>query len=255
MAKHKIPFLAISEDVGQRDTVAEGTSELSGAYVVEDVEFDASNGSRKRRLVFLGSRGLVQTEVRCVVAGVVGQACLLKAKACMGGCMTMLDDLCTGCGRSASQGAGRRCVARVCRVCRVSLDRGVVLHTIGPPTPLWQQTGAFTLSVDHSRVLDGAHQVMLAALLFVQPALQRAAAAMQATASATDGGAGAGGGAGADAGVDTAGSQVSSSAASRVQVLVLGLGGGTVPMFLAKHFAALVRRLLRCCCTRVSRTC
>ena len=83
MAKHKIPFLAISEDVGQRDTVAEGTSELSGAYVVEDVEFDASNGSRKRRLVFLGSRGLVQTEVRCVVAGVVGQACLLKA--CMGG--------------------------------------------------------------------------------------------------------------------------------------------------------------------------
>lgn len=120
MAKHKIPFLAISEDVGQRDTVAEGTSELSGAYVVEDVEFDASNGSRKRRLVFLGSRGLVQTEVRCAEHGGVGQACLLKA--CMGGCMTMLEDLCTECGRSASQGAGRRCVACVCRVCRVSLD-------------------------------------------------------------------------------------------------------------------------------------
>lgn len=52
----------MGSDLGQVVEVARGTSDLSGEYVVEDVEGD--NKQLLRRLVFLRNRGLVQSEAR-----------------------------------------------------------------------------------------------------------------------------------------------------------------------------------------------
>ena len=61
-SNNRIPFVTISEDVGFRDTLYEGTSSMSGPYVIEEVQGDEMN-ERSRRLVFLNNVGAVQSEV------------------------------------------------------------------------------------------------------------------------------------------------------------------------------------------------
>ncbi|CAH0404585.1 unnamed protein product [Chilo suppressalis] len=56
-----IPFLSLGSDVGRRVTVHEGTSPLSGGYIVEDVDVEAHT---HRRLIFLDNQFLVQSEAR-----------------------------------------------------------------------------------------------------------------------------------------------------------------------------------------------
>ncbi|XP_015429310.1 PREDICTED: methyltransferase-like protein 13 [Dufourea novaeangliae] len=59
--KNDIPFLSLGSDVGVRITCYEGKSELSGAFVVEEVERD---GYEFRRLVFLSNPYVIQSEAR-----------------------------------------------------------------------------------------------------------------------------------------------------------------------------------------------
>ena len=63
----KIPFLTISENIGFRDTLHRGHSKMSGDYVVEEVNGDAGDGERNRRLVFLSNVGAIQSEARVSV--------------------------------------------------------------------------------------------------------------------------------------------------------------------------------------------
>lgn len=54
--------MTMGEGLGSRVVLHEGRSELSGQYVVEECEGDG--GRRVRRLVFLASPTVAQTEVR-----------------------------------------------------------------------------------------------------------------------------------------------------------------------------------------------
>lgn len=62
--KQQIPFMAINVD-SDWEVIAEGTSTLSGSYVVEEKE-DDDGRSVYRRLVFLQNQQLVQSECRLV---------------------------------------------------------------------------------------------------------------------------------------------------------------------------------------------
>ncbi|XP_028174754.1 eEF1A lysine and N-terminal methyltransferase homolog isoform X3 [Ostrinia furnacalis] len=57
----QIPFLSLGSEVGRRVKVHEGTSPISGPFVVEDVDVD---GETHRRLVFLDNQFLVQSEAK-----------------------------------------------------------------------------------------------------------------------------------------------------------------------------------------------
>ena len=57
----QVPFLSVGDDLHCSTVRHKGTSELSGDYVIEDVE---SDGSVYRRLVFLTSQAVVQTEAK-----------------------------------------------------------------------------------------------------------------------------------------------------------------------------------------------
>ncbi|KAJ7986566.1 hypothetical protein DPEC_G00341200 [Dallia pectoralis] len=61
-ANQQIPFLSVGGELGWREVVSRGTSDLSGKYSVEDVR--GEDGQLYRRLVFLGNEGLVQSESR-----------------------------------------------------------------------------------------------------------------------------------------------------------------------------------------------
>ena len=60
----KVPFLSIGEDLGNREVLDEGSSALSGDYVVEDV--DGESGQKFRRLIFLSNKNGIQSEARLV---------------------------------------------------------------------------------------------------------------------------------------------------------------------------------------------
>lgn len=60
----QVPFLSIGEDLGSRVVLHEGYSELSGDYVVEDV--DSDGGQKFRRLIFLSNKNGVQSEARLI---------------------------------------------------------------------------------------------------------------------------------------------------------------------------------------------
>jgi hypothetical protein len=64
----QVPVMAVSSDLGQAGTVLEaGTLACSGPYVIEQVELDADEGGGTfRRLVFMQSQGVIQTEVKLV---------------------------------------------------------------------------------------------------------------------------------------------------------------------------------------------
>ncbi|XP_014360897.2 eEF1A lysine and N-terminal methyltransferase homolog [Papilio machaon] len=57
----QIPFLSVGSDVGRRVKVEEGSSKVSGDFVVEDVDVQ---GVSYRRLVFLDNQFLVQSEAK-----------------------------------------------------------------------------------------------------------------------------------------------------------------------------------------------
>ncbi|XP_071947515.1 eEF1A lysine and N-terminal methyltransferase-like [Antedon mediterranea] len=55
----KVPFLSIGDDIGKRTIVERGTSQLSGDFIIEDVE---TQGESMRRLIFMKSQHHVQSE-------------------------------------------------------------------------------------------------------------------------------------------------------------------------------------------------
>ncbi|XP_029939371.1 eEF1A lysine and N-terminal methyltransferase [Salarias fasciatus] len=63
-ANHQVPFLSVGGDLGWREEVSRGVSQLSGEYCVENVK--GEDGGLYRRLVFLSNTGLVQSESRLI---------------------------------------------------------------------------------------------------------------------------------------------------------------------------------------------
>ena len=59
-----MPFLSVGGDLGWREEVSRGVSELSGEYCVENAK--GEDGELYRRLVFLSNAALVQSESRLV---------------------------------------------------------------------------------------------------------------------------------------------------------------------------------------------
>ncbi|KAG7378237.1 hypothetical protein PHYPSEUDO_010391 [Phytophthora pseudosyringae] len=64
----KIPYLTVEEGLGARNIVHQGTSPLSGAFFVEEVQED---GETLRRLVFLSNTNVIQSEVKMLARGSV----------------------------------------------------------------------------------------------------------------------------------------------------------------------------------------
>jgi hypothetical protein len=60
----QVPFLSVGGELGWREVISRGVSELSGDYCVEDVR--GEDGQLYRRLVFLSNAGLVQSEGRLI---------------------------------------------------------------------------------------------------------------------------------------------------------------------------------------------
>lgn len=56
----QIPFLSLGTDVGTRETVFQGKSDLSGDYIVEEVK--GSDNKIFRRLIFLSNQFVIQSE-------------------------------------------------------------------------------------------------------------------------------------------------------------------------------------------------
>ncbi|XP_075943556.1 eEF1A lysine and N-terminal methyltransferase [Anarhichas minor] len=63
-ANQQVPFLSVGGNLGWREEVSRGVSELSGEYCVENVK--GEDGELYRRLVFLSNAALVQSESRLV---------------------------------------------------------------------------------------------------------------------------------------------------------------------------------------------
>ncbi|KYM94841.1 PREDICTED: methyltransferase-like protein 13 [Cyphomyrmex costatus] len=61
LSKNDIPFLSLGSDVGVRNICYEGKSEISGPFIIEEVEKD---GHEFRRLVFLNNPYVIQSEAR-----------------------------------------------------------------------------------------------------------------------------------------------------------------------------------------------
>lgn len=65
LGANEIPFLSLGADVGKRIICCEGTSEMSGAYVVEEIEDE--NSVIYRRLIFLNNQFTIQSEARLTI--------------------------------------------------------------------------------------------------------------------------------------------------------------------------------------------
>lgn len=63
----QVPFLTVGGDLGWREEVFRGRSQLSGEYCVENVR--GEDGEPYRRLVFLSNSALVQSESRLLSSG------------------------------------------------------------------------------------------------------------------------------------------------------------------------------------------
>ncbi|XP_049277949.1 eEF1A lysine and N-terminal methyltransferase homolog [Anopheles funestus] len=71
-----IPYLSIGAEVGRRETIHTGHSELSGFYLVEEIAGD--NGRLLRRLVFLANQSVVQSEAALKMSRVRGSRAAQK---------------------------------------------------------------------------------------------------------------------------------------------------------------------------------
>jgi len=60
----QIQFLSLEDDIGERKECFRSTSELSGDFVVEEVRGGANKDQIYRRLVFLNSSHIIQSEAR-----------------------------------------------------------------------------------------------------------------------------------------------------------------------------------------------
>ncbi|KAK3088532.1 hypothetical protein FSP39_020234 [Pinctada imbricata] len=60
----QVPFLSLGDDIGYRKILYQGHSDLSGDYVVEDVEIE--EGNFFRRLIFMANRNIIQSEARLI---------------------------------------------------------------------------------------------------------------------------------------------------------------------------------------------
>ncbi|XP_008275658.1 eEF1A lysine and N-terminal methyltransferase [Stegastes partitus] len=63
-ANHQVPFLSVGGNLGWREEISRGVSQLSGEFIVENVK--GEDGELYRRLVFLSNSALVQSESRLV---------------------------------------------------------------------------------------------------------------------------------------------------------------------------------------------
>ncbi|XP_076093580.1 eEF1A lysine and N-terminal methyltransferase-like [Mytilus galloprovincialis] len=62
----QVPFLSLGQDIGKRHIKCKGHSDMSGEYVIEDVEVD---GDVYRRLVFSSNPNIVQSEAKLKSVG------------------------------------------------------------------------------------------------------------------------------------------------------------------------------------------
>ena len=77
------PVLTLGDGLGSRVVLHEGSSTHSGNYVVEECDSSESGeGVRVRRLVFLTSQHLAQTEVH-MVPGMFLCACIINYNLCI----------------------------------------------------------------------------------------------------------------------------------------------------------------------------
>lgn len=56
----QIPYLSLGSEVGNRETIFKGRSDLSGDYIVEEIT--GQDGKIFRRLVFLSNQFVIQSE-------------------------------------------------------------------------------------------------------------------------------------------------------------------------------------------------
>ena len=61
LLKSQIPFLSLGSDIGKRKVCYKGNSDMSGPFVVEEVETESGT---YRRLVFLNNQFVVQSEAK-----------------------------------------------------------------------------------------------------------------------------------------------------------------------------------------------
>lgn len=57
---HQIPFLSLGSDVGKRELIFKGKSQLSGDFIVEEIV--DQTGKTLRRLIFLNNQFVIQSE-------------------------------------------------------------------------------------------------------------------------------------------------------------------------------------------------
>lgn len=57
----------MGEDLSKVEVLEEGTSDLTGDYVIEDLE--GTDGNFYRRLIFLNNQNLIQSEARLLEPG------------------------------------------------------------------------------------------------------------------------------------------------------------------------------------------
>lgn len=57
-----MPFLSIGNDIGERSVCCRGNSDISGDFVVEEVQ--GEGGVTYRRLIFLTNQNIVQSEAK-----------------------------------------------------------------------------------------------------------------------------------------------------------------------------------------------
>lgn len=65
----KIPFLSLGSEVNQRREIHRGVSDLTGEFVVDEVEEEEGGGNKKtilRRLIFLSNPNIIQSEARLI---------------------------------------------------------------------------------------------------------------------------------------------------------------------------------------------
>lgn len=60
MIDSQIPYLSLGSDVGKRETIFQGKSNLSGDYIVEEVT--GQDNKIFRRLIFLSNQFVIQSE-------------------------------------------------------------------------------------------------------------------------------------------------------------------------------------------------
>lgn len=71
----QIPYLSLGAEVGNRETLISGVSQISGDFRIEEVEAD---GKILRRLIFLNNQFVVQSEALVKT----GKHCICKSKRC-----------------------------------------------------------------------------------------------------------------------------------------------------------------------------